>query len=104
MTNLVLHVPNTFLYEKVKKTTVKPYWRKMTTRGKSSGLDVLLIHISHQDRDQNISATFPKSQEIHPKLVPETNCSVATISSRNADSRNYSLGAFTVEGDNVPWD
>ena len=41
-------MPETFECKEVKITRVEPYQRQMTIRDKSSGLDVLLIHISDQ--------------------------------------------------------
>ena len=41
-------MPETFECDGVKITAVEPYQRQVTIHGKSSGLDVLLIHISDQ--------------------------------------------------------
>ena len=43
ITSFLSYVPDTFECEKVEATTVKPYRRKMTMRGKRSGWDVLIL-------------------------------------------------------------
>ena len=54
-------MPETFECKEVKRTTVEPYQRKMTICDKSSGLDVLLIHIS--DRLDQFAAYLKASTD-----------------------------------------
>ena len=60
-------MPETFECNGVKITTVEPCQRQMVIRDKSSGLNVLLIHISDELNQFAVTVGTSESAELYDK-------------------------------------